>query len=133
MIRVFEPLLGHIEKKYINESINKGFVSSSGPSVYNFENKWAKYCNRKYGVAVSNGTVALQLAIKILNLKKGDEIIMPSNTIISCAMAAVYNELKIVPIDCNLDNWCINENLIEKKINKRTKAILFVNIFFYEH
>ena len=82
MIRVFEPLLGKIEKKYINQSLDKGFISSSGPSVLNFENKWAKYCKRKYGVAVSNGTVALQLAIKILNLKKGDEIIMPSNTII---------------------------------------------------
>ena len=129
MIRVFEPLLGKIEKKYIAQSLNKGFISSSGPSVLNFENKWAKYCKRKYGVAVSNGTVALQLAIKILNLKKGDEIIMPSNTIISCAMAAVYNQLKIVPIDCNLENWCIDENQIENKINKKTRAILIVNIF----
>ena len=129
MIRVFEPLLGKIEKKFINKSLNNGYVSSSGPSVIEFEKKWALYCDRKYGVSVSNGTVALQLALKILNLKKGDEVIMPSNTIISCAMAAVYNDLKIVPIDCKLDDWCIDENLIEKKINKRTKAILFVNIF----
>ena len=115
--------------KYIYNSINKGFVSSSGPSVQKFEKKWANYCDRKYGVSVSNGTVALQLALKLLNLKKNDEVIMPSNTIISCAMAAVYNGLKIVPIDCNLDNWCINESEIEKKISSRTKAILFVNIF----
>ena len=60
--------------------------------------------------------MALQLALKLLDLKKNDEVIMPSNTIISCAMAAVYNGLKIVPIDCNLDNWCINENEIEKKL-----------------
>jgi perosamine synthetase len=129
MIRVFEPLIGNLEKKYINKSIDKGFISSSGPSVGKFEDQWAKYCNRKYGVSVSNGTVALQLSLKILDLKKGDEIIMPSNTIISCAMAAVYNDLKIVPVDCNLENWCIDENLIEKKITKKTKAILFVNIF----
>jgi perosamine synthetase len=129
MIRVFEPLLGKTEKKFINKSLNNGYVSSSGPSVIQFEKKWAQYCDRKYGVSVSNGTVALQLALKILNLNKGDEVIMPSNTIISCAMAAVYNDLKIVPIDCKLDDWCIDENLIEKKINNRTKAILFVNIF----
>ena len=77
MIRVFEPLLGKIEKKYLNNSLSNGFISSSSPSVEKFEKNWAKYCNRKYGVSVSNGTVALQLALKILNLNDGDEIIMP--------------------------------------------------------
>ena len=129
MIRVFEPLLGKIEKKYLNKSLSNGFISSSSPSVEKFEKDWAQYCNRKYGISVSNGTVALQLALKILNLKDGDEVIMPSNTIISCGMAAVYNNLKIIPIDCNLENWCIDETKIEKKITKKTKAILFVNVF----
>lgn len=129
MIKVFNPTIGSVEKKFICSSLQKGLISSSGPSVIEFEKKWAAYCNRKYGVSVANGTVALQLALRLLKLKKNDEIIMPSNTIISCAMAAVYNNLKIIPIDCNLENWCIDENQIEKKISKKTKAILFVNIF----
>ena len=129
MIRVFEPSIGELEKKFVNRSLNSGEISSSGPAVIEFERKWAKYCNRKYGVSVSNGTVALQLSLKVLGLKKNDEIIMPSNTIISCAMAAIYNQLKIVPVDCHKENWCIDESKIEKNITKKTKAILFVNIF----
>lgn len=129
MIKVFQPLVGEIEKEFVNKSLNLGEISSSGPAVIEFEKKWAKYCNRKYGVSVANGTVALQLALKVLGLKKDDEIIMPSNTIISCAMAAVYNQLKIVPIDCHMENWCIDEKEIEKNISKKTKGILFVNIF----
>ena len=62
MIRAFEPLIGKLEK-YINKSIDKGFISSSGPSVVKFEDKWAKYCNRKYGVS-DQMHVALQLALK---------------------------------------------------------------------
>ena len=129
MIRVSEPLVGNLEIKRVSNAIKSGYVSSSSPGVIKFEKQWAKYCGRKYGVSLTNGTVALELAIKILGLKNKDEIIMPSNTIISCAMAAVYNNLKIVPVDCHFDNWCIDENKIEKKITKRTKAILFVNIF----
>ena len=129
MIRVSEPLVGNLEIKRVSNAIKSGYVSSSSPGVIKFEKQWAKYCGRKYGVSLTNGTVALELAIKILGLKNKDEIIMPSNTIISCAMAAVYNNLKIVPVDCHFDNWCIDENKIEKKITKKTKAILFVNIF----
>ena len=114
-------------KKYLNNSEQRFYILKS-PSVEKFEKNWAKYCNRKYGVSVSNGTVALQLALKILNLNDGDEIIMPSNTIISCGMAAIYNNLKIIPIDCNLENWCIDESKIEEKITKKTRAILFVNV-----
>lgn len=129
MIKVSEPNIGKLEESSVIRSLRSGMISSFGPAVEEFEKKWAKFCNRKYGVSVANGTVALQLALKILNLKKDDEIIMPSNTIISCAMAAVYNDLKIIPIDCRIDNWCIDEDLIEDKITKKTKAILIVNIF----
>ena len=129
MIRVSEPSVGVDEINRLTKAIKSGYVSSSSPGVEKFESLWAKYCDRKYGISVTNGTTAIELAIKILNLKPNDEIIMPSNTIISCAMGAVYNKLKIIPIDCHLDNWCIDEDKIEKNITKKTKAILFVNIF----
>jgi perosamine synthetase len=129
MIPVSEPSIGKLETKYVLMALNKGEISSSGSFVEKFEKKWANYCDRQYGVAVSNGTVAIELAIRCLNLKKDDEIIMPSYTIISCAMAAIKNNLRIKFIDCDLKTWCIKPEDIEKNISKKTKAILIVNIF----
>ena len=93
-----------------------------------FEEKWAKYCGAE-GIAVTNGTSALQVAFKSLNLKSGDEVIMPSFTIISCALAIIEAGAKPVLVDYYPDNWCMNINEVEKKISSKTKAILVVHVF----
>ena len=129
MIFVSEPLLSNETKKNLLQCIKTEMISSSGPYLKEFEKKWSSYCGVKYGVAVTNGTSALQIAFKSLNLKPGDEVIMPSFTIISCALAIIETGAIPVMVDCYEDTWCLNIDEIEKKITKKTKAILVVHMF----
>ena len=89
MIPVNEPLLGEREVELVTEALRSGWISGAGPHIDQFERRWAAYCGRAYGVAVANGTVALDLALALLDLQPGDEVIMPSFTIISCATPVV--------------------------------------------
>ncbi|MAZ46804.1 MAG: aminotransferase DegT [Rickettsiales bacterium] len=129
MINVSEPKLSPKTKDYVLDCIKTEWISSSGSYLDTFEKKWAKYCNKKYAVSVTSGTAALIVALKALNLKSGDEVIMPSFTIISCALAVIEAGAKPVLVDCDLDTWCIKTDEIKKKINRRTKAILIVHMF----
>jgi len=129
MIPVNEPLIGNKEIKYVNECLKTGWISSAGRFINEFEEKWAEYCGMKYGIAVSNGTVALEVAVKCLNLEPDDEIIMPTFTIISCAMAILYNKCKPVLVDSDPRTWVLDVNKIEKKITKKTRAIMPVHIY----
>ena len=99
LIPVNEPLIGEQEKKYVMECLETGWISSEGHFIRGFEEKWAAYCGMKYGVAVSNGTVALEIAVASLNLKLGDEVILPSFTIISCAQAITKARAIIEQVD----------------------------------
>src|SRR6516164_8809471 len=90
-IPVNEPLIGDREVEYVTECLKTGWISSAGRFIELFEQRWASYCSRQYGVAVSNGTTALHAAVAALNLKPGDEVILPTFTIISCASAIVFN------------------------------------------
>ena len=129
IINVSEPKLSNKTKDYVLDCIKTEWISSSGSYLETFEKKWAKYCNKKYAVSVTSGTAALIIALKALNLKPGDEVIMPSFTIISCALAVIEAGAKPVLVDCDLDTWCIQPYEIKKKINNRTKAILIVHMF----
>ena len=129
MIPVNEPIFLGNEKKYLNECIDSGWISSDGPFVGLFEQKLANYFNRKYAVTVSNGTIAVDLAIESLGLQRGDEVIMPSFTIISCIGSILRNGLVPVFVDQERDTWNMNTSSIEKRINKRTKAIMIVHIY----
>lgn len=115
--------------KYVSECLKTGWISSSGHFIEQFENKWAKYCNRKYGIAVCNGTAGLHTAVACLGLKQSDEIIIPTFTIISCALAVLINGCKPVLVDCDRETWTIDVNKIEEKITSRTKAIMVVHIY----
>ncbi len=128
-ISVCDPLISGNAKKYLLDCINSEWVSSSGKYLENFERKWASYCGAEEGIAVTNGTSALQVAFKSLSLKPGDEVIMPSFTIISCATAVIEAGGKPVLVDCYPDTWCMNIEQVESKISKRTKAILVVHMF----
>jgi perosamine synthetase len=129
MIPVNEPLLNGNEKKYLNECIDTGWISSEGPFIKRFEEGMANYVNRKYAVAVTNGTAALEIAVKVLNIGKNDEVIMPSFTIISCGQAVVKAGAKPVLIDSEYDSFNMKVEDIESKINSNTKAIMVVHIY----
>lgn len=129
MISVNEPSLGDRELEYITDCVRSGWISSSGRYIDEFEEKWASYCGRRYGIAVSNGTVALQVAVASLGLNPGDEVIMPTFTIISCAIAVTYNGGKPVLVDSDPQTWCMDVAQIEKKITARTRAIMPVHIY----
>jgi perosamine synthetase len=129
MIAVNEPLLGERELEYVAQCVRTGWVSSAGEFISRFEDGWAGYCGRRHGVAVANGTVALQLATACLDLAPGDEVIIPTFTIISCAVAVIANRGVPVLIDSDPETWCLDVGLLEAKITPRTRAIMPVHIY----
>ena len=129
MIPVNQPLLNGREKELLNECIESGWISSDGPFVTEFERKFAAYIGCKQGIAVCNGTAALETAIYAAGIGKGDEIIMPSFTIISCAIAAIRLGAVPVLVDAEPETWNMDVNQIEKRITSRTRAIMPVHIY----
>lgn len=129
MIPVNTPSLSGNEKKYLNECIDTGWISSEGPFISKFEAQMAERVGRKYAIAVSNGSVALDAAVLALDLKEGDEVIMPTFTIISCAAAIVRSGAVPVLIDNDAQTWNMDVTKVEEKITPRTKAIMVVHIY----
>ena len=128
-IPVNTPKLNFLEKRYVNECISTNWISSEGKFVRLFEKNFSSFNKRKFGIAVSNGTAALEIAVKSLNLKKNSEVLIPAFSIISTANAVIKNNLKPVLIDCDLDTWNINIKETIKKITKKTKAIIITHIY----
>ncbi len=128
-IPVNEPLLNGNEKKYLCECIDSGWISSEGPFVKEFEQKMSATVGRQYGIAVSNGTAALEVAAQALGIGVGDEVIMPAFTIISCAMAVTKLGAVPVLVDSDLHTWNMNVEEIEGKITDKTKAIMIVHLY----
>ena len=128
-IFVNEPNLAGNEKKYVLQALREGFISSAGPFVKKFEKKFAKIVNRKYAIAVTSGTAALQLAFESLKLKKGDEVILPSFTIISCVLPIIRNGSIPVVVDSDPKTWNMDITKVEEKITSRTKAIIAPHIY----
>jgi len=137
MIPVNEPLLDGNEKRYLNECIDTGWISSEGPFVQRFEEGMAAVCGRRHGIAVCNGTVALETAVAALGLAPGDEIIMPTFTIISCAAAIIRCGMVPVLVDSEPLTWNMDveklrgklESEIEIKNNRKLRAIMVVHIY----
>ena len=129
MIPINEPLLDGNEKKYLVECIDTGWISSEGPFVTKLEEDFAKRIGRKYGVAVSNGSVAIDATITALGISKGDEVIMPTFTIISCVAPII--RAGAIPVFVDVDpvtwNMCVED--IEKMVTTKTKAIMVVHIY----
>jgi perosamine synthetase len=129
VIPVNEPLLNGREKEYLLECIDSGWISSEGPFVKAFEDSFAKRVGRRHGIAVSNGSVALDAAVAALDLGPGDEVILPTFTIISCAAAIVRSGATPVLVDSHPDTWNMDVSQVESKITARTKAIMPVHIY----
>lgn len=128
-IPINEPLLNGNEKKYLCECIDTGWISSEGPFVKQFEEKMSVSVGRRYGIAVSNGTAALEVAMQAIGIGEGDEVIMPAFTIISCAMAVTKLGARPVLVDSDIDTWNMNVEEIEGRITERTRAILVVHLY----
>jgi perosamine synthetase len=129
MIPVNEPLLNGNEKKYLNQCIETGWISSGGPFVKQFEEQFAARVGRKHGIAVCNGSMALDAAVVALGIGCGDEVILPTFTIISCAAAIVRAGAVPVVVDCDPHTWNMDVDLIEARITPKTKAIMMVHIY----
>ncbi|WP_200895200.1 MULTISPECIES: DegT/DnrJ/EryC1/StrS aminotransferase family protein [unclassified Methanosarcina] len=117
------------EKKYLMECIDTGWISSEGPFVKEFEEKFSAKVGRRYGIAVCNGSAALDVAVAALELKEGDEVIMPTFTIISCANAVIMAGATPVLVDSDSCTWNMDVNQIESKITPKTRAIMVVHIY----
>ena len=129
MIPVCEPLVSKREKELVLDCLRTGWISSAGKYIDLFEESWAAYCGMKHGIAVSSGTAALQISMRLLELKPGDEVIMPDFTIISCAQAIVECGGVPVLVDSDPVNWQMDVSQIREKITPRTRAIMVVHIY----
>ena len=128
-IPVNEPLLVGNEKKYLCECIDTGWISSEGPFVQRLEQEFAARVRRRFGIAVANGSVALEAAVAALGIGPGDEVILPTFTIISCAAAIVRAGATPVLVDSDPVTWNMDLAQVEAKITPRTRAVMAVHIF----
>lgn len=129
MIPVNEPLLAEEDFTALQDTFRTGWISSAGKYVDEFESAWAAYCGVGHGIAVSNGTTALQVAVEAVGVSAGDEVIMPSFTIISCASAVVRVGAKPVLVDCDPVTFCMDLAQVAAAITPRTKAIMVVHMY----
>lgn len=128
-IPVNTPLLDGNEEKYLIECIRTGWISSEGYFIKQFEEKFASYIGRKEGIAVANGSGALDIAVQALKIGLGDEVIMPTFTIISPAQSVVRAGAVPVLVDSDPVTWNMDVTQIEARITPKTKAILVVHIY----
>ena len=113
--------------------MKKSWISSDGPEVKKFEKKFSKFIDKKYSIAVSNGTAALEIAMKAIDIGPGDEVIIPNFTIISNALAVIKLGATPILIDCGIYDWNINISQLNKKITKKTKAIIITHIYSFSN
>jgi len=128
-IPVYQPFLNGNEKKYINQCVDSGWISSKGSFVSQFENNFAKYINVAHATSVCNGTVALHLALLALNIKPGDEVIVPTLTYVASVNTIVQAGAIPVFVDSLESTWQMDPQHIIKKITKKTKAIMVVHLY----
>jgi perosamine synthetase len=129
VIPVSEPLLDERALGLVEEAMRSGWISSAGRYITEFERRWAEYCGVTHGVAVCNGTAALQIAVDALDLAPGSEVILPSFTIISCVAAVLRAGCVPVLVDCEPDTWCLDVAEVARKVTARTRAIMPVHIY----
>ena len=129
MIPVNEPLFGAREVELVDDCVRTGWVSSAGRYLDEFETRWAEYCGMGHGIAVSSGTAALDIAVSCLRLQSGDEVIMPSFTIVSCAQAVTKHGGRPVLVDCDPETWCLDVGQVASKITHRTRAVMPVHMY----
>jgi perosamine synthetase len=128
-IPVCEPTQWGNEKKYVKKCMDTNWISSKGEFIEKFESTFARKVGAKYGVGVLNGTVALHLALAALDIGPGDEVIIPTFTMIATPNSIRYTGAKPVLVDSELKTWNMDASKIEEKVTKRTKAIMPVHTY----
>lgn len=126
---IMQPLLNGNELAYVSDCINTGWISSQGAYVKRFEKEFAEYCGAEYAVAVSNGTVALHLALVAIGIKEGDEVLVPDLTFAASINAIIYTGAIPVIVDVDNTTWTISIEGIEKNITPKTRAIMPVHLY----
>jgi len=126
---VATPVLGGNELRYVTECVLTNWISSQGRFVAEFERAFAKFTGVKHGVAVSNGTVALHLALVLAGIGQGDEVIVPTLTFVATANAVRHAGASPVFVDSDPNTWTIDSHEVEEKISARTKAIIPVHLY----
>ena len=128
-IPIYKPFIAKNTKRYVNQCLEDNWLSSQGPFISKFESNFSRYLDVKYSSTVTNGTVALHLALLALKIGKGDEVIVPNFTYIASVNCLKYVGAKPVVVDVDRHSWNIDHKLIEERISKKTKAIMAVHIY----
>ena len=129
MIPVATPFIGEKELRYVTDAVLSGWISSQGEYIERFEDQFASFCGSTYAATVSNGTVALHLALSALGIGPGDEVIVPALTFVATASAVRHCHAAPVFVDIHKDNWNIDPEQIERAISPRTRAIIPVHLY----
>lgn len=128
-VPVNAPVVSAEAKKFVQDALETGWISSAGKYVDQFEQGFAAYLGLKQGIATSNGTTALHVALLAVGVGAGDEVIVPAFTMMSTILAVIYTGAKPVFVDCELETYNIHVTKIREKITPRTKALLPVHIY----
>lgn len=128
-IPVNVPFIGEREKELVAQALETGWISSEGPFVAEFEEKLSARVDRRHGIAVTNGTAALEIAVRALDIGPGDEVILPTFTIISCAQAVTNAGAIPVTVDCDPRTWNMTPEGVAAAVTPRTKAVMAVHIY----
>lgn len=128
-VKLDAPNLGKYEKAYLNKCINLSFVSTFGPFISEFEDKFAKYVGAKRAVAVQSGTAAIHMALYESGIGRGDEVIVPSLTFVATVNPVLYVGAKPVIVDVDPETWNIDPEEIKKAITEKTRAIICVHVY----
>lgn len=128
-VPVYKPDLSGNERAYVDECIDSSWISSKGRFVRAFEDEFAKKIGIAHAVSVSNGTVALHLALTSLGIGPGDEVIVPTLTYIASVNAVTYCNATPIFVDSTRESWQIDPDEVRRHVTKRTKAILIVHLY----
>lgn len=126
---ISRPYLTEFERQNVIDAYDSSWISSTGKYIDLFEQNFSKYIGSKFGVAMSNGTTAIHIALEVLNIGKDDEVIVPDLTFAATINAVLHAGAKPVIVDINKENWCISPESIEKAITSKTKAIIPVHLY----
>lgn len=126
---VTEPDLSGNEKRYVNDALDEGWISSGGRFIERFEQDFAEYCGVSHAISCCNGTAALHLIMLGLGIGPGDEVLVPSFTYVASANAVSYTGATPVLVESSLEYWNIDVNCLQEAITPRTRAILAVHLY----
>jgi perosamine synthetase len=123
------PLLTGRELEYVTDAVKSGWISSLGPYVTRFESDFADFCGAAHAITVSNGTVALHLALHALGIGKGDEVIVPDLSFIATANAVLMTGATPIFCDINVESLCLDPEHLRALITPNTRAVIPVHLY----